>query len=112
MANGRTGAFSNTTDRTAAGYFDKHEPSRRTVYRDDEDVFGNETGHGIQYRTLSWPFVAALMLTEIVTYGTLSLPSSLAVVGIVPGTILIVFLGVFALYTSLVLVKFKLNHPE
>lgn len=42
----------------------------------------------------------------------LSLPSSLAVVGIVPGVILIVFLGVFATYTSWLLVKFKLNHPE
>jgi amino acid permease len=52
------------------------------------------------------------MITEIVTYGTLSLPSSLAAVGIIPGVILIVFLGVFALYTSLVLVDFKLNHPE
>ncbi|KAK5720966.1 hypothetical protein LTR15_006928 [Elasticomyces elasticus] len=112
MAHEKISAFSSTSDRTAAAYYDKHEPSRRTAYRDDEDVFGNETGHGIQYRTLSWPFVAALMLTEIVTYGTLSLPYSLAVVGIVPGTILIVFLGVFALYTSLVLVKFKLNHPE
>lgn len=56
--------------------------------------------------------VAVLMITEIVTYGTLALPSSLAVVGIVPGVILIVFLGVFALYTSLILIKFKLNHPE
>jgi len=52
------------------------------------------------------------MLTEIVTYGALSLPSSLAVVGIVPGVILIVFLGIFALYTSLILIQFKLNHPE
>lgn len=46
------------------------------------------------------------------TYGTLSLPSSLAVVGLVPGVILIVFLGVFALYTSLILIKFKIHHPE
>lgn len=42
----------------------------------------------------------------------LSLPSSLAVVGIVPGIILIVFLGVFATYTSWLLVQFKLNHPQ
>jgi hypothetical protein len=32
--------------------------------------------------------------------------------GIVPGVILIVFLGVFATYTSWLLVKFKINHPE
>jgi len=84
----------------------------RQRYNDDKDVFGHEENHGIKYRTLTWPLVAVLMITEIVTYGTLSLPSSLAVVGLVPGIILIVFLGVFALYTSLILIQFKLNHPE
>ena len=96
------------------------------------DVFGDDTNHQvnliqadveryppanpilgqIRYQTLTWPLVAVLMITEIVTYGTLSLPSALAVVGIVPGVILIAFLGVFALYTSLVLIQFKLNHPD
>lgn len=52
------------------------------------------------------------MIAEIVSNGMLSLPSSLAVVGLVPGLILIVFLGVFATYTSWLLVKFKLRHPE
>lgn len=52
------------------------------------------------------------MIAEIVSNGMLSLPSSLAVVGIVPGLILIIFLGVFATYTSWLLVKFKMNHPE
>lgn len=56
--------------------------------------------------------VAVLMIAEIVSNGMLSLPSSLAVVGIVPGVILIVFLGVFATYTSYLLIHFKLNHPE
>lgn len=88
------------------------EPYHQTGYRNDQDVFGDETNNGIHYRTLTWPLVACLMITEIVTYGTLSLPYSLAVVGIVPGVILIVFLGAFALYTALVLVRFKLNHPE
>lgn len=52
------------------------------------------------------------MIAEIVSNGMLSLPSSLAAVGMVPGLILIVFLGVFATYTSWLLVKFKLRHPE
>ena len=59
----------------------------------------------------------------------LSLPSALAVVGavdslhiflsrltcvpgIVPGVILIVFLGVFGLFTAKLLIDFKHNHPE
>lgn len=61
---------------------------------------------------MSWQLVAVLMIAEIVSNGMLSLPSSLAVVGIVPGLVLIVFLGVFATYTSWLLVKFKLRHPE
>ena len=42
----------------------------------------------------------------------LSLPSSLAVVGLVPGIIVIVFLGVFGLFTAWILIQFKLRHPE
>ncbi|KAL9100715.1 MAG: hypothetical protein Q9163_003941 [Psora crenata] len=42
----------------------------------------------------------------------LSLPSTLAIVGLVPGIILIVFFGIFALFTSWILIQFKLRHPE
>ena len=52
------------------------------------------------------------MIAEIVSNGMLSLPSSLAVVGLVPGIIIIVFLGVFGLFTSWILIQFKLRHPE
>lgn len=76
------------------------------------EVFGDERHHQIQYRTLSWPFVAFIMTTEIVTVGTLGFPQAFAVVGLVPGVIVSVFCGVFALYTALLLIDFKLNHPE
>ena len=66
----------------------------------------------IKYKTLSWELVAILMIAEVVSNGMLSLPSSLAIVGIVPGLTLIIFLGVFATYTSYLLVQFKLRHPE
>ena len=52
------------------------------------------------------------MIAEIVSNGMLSLPATLPVVGIVPGVTLIAFLGIFALYTSLVLGDFKLRHPQ
>lgn len=97
---------------------------------DHGDVFGNEEHHDIKYKTMSWQLVAILMLAEIVSNGMLSLPSSLATVGLVPGVILIVFLGmldqvigeqrhmltgqpgIFATYTSIILVRFKLRHPK
>lgn len=66
----------------------------------------------IKYKTLSWPLVAIVMIAEIVSNGMLSLPSSLAVVGLLPGLLLILFLGIFATYTSWLLVGFKLRHPD
>jgi len=76
------------------------------------DVFGNEEGHSIQYKTLSWPIVALLMIAEIVSNGMLSLPSSSGVVGLIPNIILIVFLGIWGTFTAYLLVEFKLNHPD
>lgn len=58
-----------------------------------DNVFGDETDATIRYRTLSWPMVAILMIAEIVSNGMLSLPSAIAVVGIVPGVIIVTFLG-------------------
>ncbi|KAJ9619880.1 hypothetical protein H2203_008154 [Taxawa tesnikishii (nom. ined.)] len=68
--------------------------------------------HEIKYKTLSWPFVATIMTAEIVTGGIVTLPQALAVGGMVPGLIILVFCGVFALFTSLLLIDFKINHPE
>ncbi|KAG9598733.1 transmembrane amino acid transporter, partial [Aureobasidium melanogenum] len=79
---------------------------------DDREVFTDDTNHSIKYRTLSWPAAAVIMITEIVTGGTLTLPQAIAVVGLVPGTIIIVFCGIWALFTSFLLIDFKLNHPE
>ena len=110
------------------------EPLAEVVYH-DTDVFGHEEDHEvcihqmdilssllvenelilllqIIYKTLSWELVAVLMIAEIVSNGMLSLPSSLAVVGLVPGVVLIVFLGSFGLFTSWILIQFKLRHPE
>lgn len=61
---------------------------------------------------MSWQLVSALMIAEIVSNGMLSLPSSLAVVGMVPGVIIILFLGIFATFTSWLLIQFKLRHPQ
>ncbi|KAF7306685.1 putative acyltransferase CST26 [Mycena indigotica] len=76
----------------------------------DVDVFEQTPEHDFRYKTLSWQLVSALMIAEIVSNGMLSLPSALAVVGIVPAVVLIVFFGVFALYTAKLLIDFKLTH--
>ncbi|KAJ3801680.1 transmembrane amino acid transporter protein-domain-containing protein [Lentinula aff. detonsa] len=78
----------------------------------EQDVFDESPENEIRYKTLSWQFVTLLMISEIVSNGMLSLPSSLAVIGIAPALILIVFLGVFGLFTAKLLIDFKLHHPS
>ncbi|KAI0205274.1 transmembrane amino acid transporter [Astrocystis sublimbata] len=89
----------------------------RDINDEDEDeyagdVFGREDGHDIKYKRLSWPLVAGLMITEVVSNGMLALPSSLAAVGLIPGIVVLVFLGAFATYTAWALIQFKLRHPK
>jgi len=43
--------------------------SARPAGYDDDDVFGHEEGHDIQYKTLTLPMVAVLMIAEIVSNG-------------------------------------------
>lgn len=50
------------------------------------------------------------MIAETIALGILSLPSALATLGIVPGTILIIGLGLLATYTGYVLGQFKLAY--
>ncbi|KAJ7492888.1 transmembrane amino acid transporter protein-domain-containing protein [Mycena latifolia] len=87
-------------------------PSNAEDPKADADVFEEQPDHDFHYKTLSWQFVSLLMIAEIVSNGMLSLPSALAVVGIVPAVILIIFFGSFALYTAKLLIDFKLNHPS
>lgn len=52
------------------------------VVGEKNDVFGEEEGHDIKYKTMTWQMVAVLMIAEIVSNGMLSLPSSSGVVGV------------------------------
>lgn len=84
-------------------------PADRPASYDDKDGLATRNNTNIKYKTLSWQFVAVLMIAEIVSNGMLSFPSSLAVVGMVSELVFIIFLGVFATYTSLLLVNFELR---
>ncbi|KAF8521255.1 amino acid transporter [Hysterangium stoloniferum] len=99
-------------EKTVTGLDIEKESTPLEISKDNLDVFGDEEGNQIHYKTLSWQFVAFFMIAEIVSNGMLSLPNALATVGIIPAVILIIFLGVFALFTAKLLIDFKLNHPN
>lgn len=71
-----------------------------------------EDGAAIQYRTCSWQKTAALLFSEYICLAIMSFPWSYRYLGLVPGIILTVVVAAFVLYTSLILWKFCLRHPE
>jgi amino acid permease len=55
--------------------------------------------------------VGILMLAENVSLGVLALPQALAILGLVPGILCIISLGIIATYTGWIIGEFKLAHP-
>lgn len=72
----------------------------------------SEEGNGIQYRTCSWQKTAGLLFSEYIVLSIMSFPWSYSLLGLVPGLILTVVCSGLVLYTSLVVWKLCLRHPE
>ncbi|KUM57244.1 hypothetical protein ACN42_g9944 [Penicillium freii] len=76
------------------------------------DPFGDEEFAEVKYRTLQWWQCGMIMIAETISLGILSLPSAMAVLGLVPAIILIVGLGILSTYTGYVIGQFKLRCPQ
>lgn len=100
-----------SSERNDSGVVDpeKAQYARRTEHG---EPFGNETDAEVKYRTLEWWQAGMIMIAESISIGILSLPSVLATIGLVPGVILIVGLGIIATYTGYVYGQFKEAYPH
>ncbi|KAL3490052.1 transmembrane amino acid transporter protein-domain-containing protein [Aspergillus germanicus] len=91
----------------------EEEPSKDVkAFAGPQDPFMGEEGTQVQYRSMKWWHCAILMIAQSISLGVLSLPSSMATLGFVPGCILIIGLGVLTTYTGYVLGQFKLRYPH
>ncbi|TFY75238.1 hypothetical protein EWM64_g8775 [Hericium alpestre] len=82
---------------------------------DEEAVrvqISQENDHAIKFRTCSWQKTAALLFSEYICLAILSFPWSFSVLGLVPSVIVTLAVATSCLYTSLVLWRFCLKHPE
>ncbi|KAJ7674398.1 transmembrane amino acid transporter protein-domain-containing protein [Mycena rosella] len=82
-----------------------------TVYSISDQI-AKESGHEIQYRTCSWQKTAGLLFSEYICLAILSFPWSYSVLGLVPGVIVTVAVAATVQYTSLIVWKFCMKHPE
>ncbi|KAI5272049.1 hypothetical protein E4T47_04628 [Aureobasidium subglaciale] len=76
------------------------------------DVFGNEDGADIQYKTMTWWQGAMIMIAENISLGILSLPAVLKTIGLVGGIIAILLMGVITTYSGYTLWQFRMRYPQ
>lgn len=65
-----------------------------------------------KFQRLGWKRLTICLIVEAIALGSLSIPSAFATVGMVPGVILSVSLGLIAIYTSYVVGQVKLKYPH
>ncbi|KAJ7222941.1 transmembrane amino acid transporter protein-domain-containing protein [Mycena rebaudengoi] len=82
-----------------------------TVYSISDQI-AQESGKDIQYRTCSWQKTAGLLFSEYICLAILSFPWSYSVLGLVPGVLITIAVAGSVQYTSLIVWKFCMKHPE
>ena len=69
--------------------------------------------HGIKkFNRLGWKRLTIVLIVEAIALGSLSIPSTFATLGMVPGVICCVGIGFIAIYTSYIVGMVKLAFPE
>ncbi|KAF5006739.1 hypothetical protein FDECE_6916 [Fusarium decemcellulare] len=75
-----------------------------------DNIFGGENGEG--YRNMGrWDTLFALVTNQL-GLGILSLPACLKILGIIPGLIAIVTIGILTWYSGILLHQFYCKHPH
>lgn len=99
----KTGATDDPTN-----YEDKDTPPRH-----DEEVVGAVYDHGEhKLNRLGWRRLTVVMLVEAIALGCLSLPSTFATPGMLPGVLICVGMGFIVIYTSYVVGQVKIKFPQ
>ncbi|KAJ5100562.1 hypothetical protein N7456_006614 [Penicillium angulare] len=94
---------------TESGYDEKKLDNDQPQY---VDAFGDESNAEVKYKTMEWWQTGMFMIAESVSLGVLSLPATLAELGMAPALVLIIGLGLLATYTGYVIGQFHQRYPH
>ncbi|KAB8210324.1 transmembrane amino acid transporter protein-domain-containing protein [Aspergillus parasiticus] len=75
-----------------------------------DDVFGEVTENGPNYRNVGWIGTVALMMKSQIGLGVLSIPTAFDTLGIVPGIICLIAIAVITTWSDYMIGVFKLRH--
>ncbi|KPM38587.1 N amino acid transport system protein [Neonectria ditissima] len=77
----------------------------------DETARSIEEGEA-QFHRLGWKRLALILIVEAIALGSLSLPAAFAILGMVPGVLMCVLLGLAAMQASYTIGAVKLKYPH
>ncbi|KAK3075950.1 hypothetical protein LTR53_000254 [Teratosphaeriaceae sp. CCFEE 6253] len=79
----------------------------------DEETGVGEIHEGEEkYHRLGWKKLTVCLIVEAIALGSLSIPAAFATLGMVPGVLMSVGLGMVAIYTSYVVGQVRMLHPH
>ncbi|KAM0714380.1 hypothetical protein Q7P37_010167 [Cladosporium fusiforme] len=81
------------------------------------DDSGNSQPESLQegeqkFNKLGWKRLTICLIVEAIALGSLSLPAVFATLGMIPGLLITVFIGILAMYTSYIIGQVKLKFPH
>ncbi|KAK4689052.1 hypothetical protein P7C73_g1057, partial [Tremellales sp. Uapishka_1] len=75
-------------------------------------VFGEIREGQVNYKSVGWMMATVIMLKTIIALGVLAMPTVLQATGGVPGSLIILVIGLLTTWSGHVVGLFKRNHPE
>lgn len=98
-----------TTRRGSITSFRRNSVRRASI---SDEVFGEITADGPNYRAVGWKGTAVLMLKTQIGLGVLSIPQVFHTLGLVPGLICLLVIAAMTSWSNWVVGVFKLRHPD
>ncbi|KAF5847286.1 hypothetical protein GGP41_000043 [Bipolaris sorokiniana] len=75
-------------------------------------VFGEVVEGGPNYRSVSWWGSSIIMMKTQIGLGVLSIPAAFDTLGLIPGIISLIAIGLITLWSGYMVGTFKMRHPE
>ncbi|KAG9203086.1 hypothetical protein G6514_003609 [Epicoccum nigrum] len=88
------------------------KPDETNTQGQTDAVFGEVVEGGPNYRNVSWLGSSILMMKTQIGLGVLSIPAAFDTLGLIPGIIALVAIGIITLWSGYIVGAFKRRHPE
>ncbi|TGO45427.1 hypothetical protein BOTNAR_0670g00020 [Botryotinia narcissicola] len=101
-----------TLTNTPSPHTNQNNPSSPEPKNETTTRTTNSAPKPIHFRSMTWLHCAFIMIAETISLGILAPPSVLATVGLIPGLLLIISMGLLAWYSGFLIHRFRTAYPS